>query len=50
MIDLFRNKFLLTYKNELFEIDLNIDDHEFENLKTALKKIVKKEGQLQINL
>ena len=49
MIDLYRNRFLMTYNNEVFEININISDHKFEHLKTALKKIANKEGQLKIH-
>ncbi len=48
-IDLYRNRFLILYKNELIEVKINLDDREFEKLKTALKKIANKEEQLKIN-
>jgi len=48
MIDLYRNRFLLTYDNEVFEIKISIGDHKFERLKNALKKSANKDGQLKI--
>ena len=47
-IDVFRKKILITYNNEIFEITIHAKDKKFENLKTALKKIANKEGQLRI--
>ena len=48
-IDLYRTKFLMTYENELFEIIINPNDDEFENLKKALVKIINNKGQLIIH-
>ena len=45
-IDLYRRKFLMTYDNELFEINVNPNDQEFGNLKKALVKIINNKGQL----
>ena len=39
----------LTYDNDLFEISINPNDHEFENLKKALEKIINNKGQLIIH-
>ena len=38
-ITLSRTKFLMTYDNELFEITINVDNQQFENLKKAIEKI-----------
>jgi endo-1,4-beta-D-glucanase Y len=48
-LDLYRTQLLMTYDNELFEISININDNEFENLKKALQKLTNKKGQLTIH-
>jgi hypothetical protein len=48
-VDLYRRQFLMTYKNELFEIGINPNDQEFGDLKKALEKIINNEGQLIIH-
>jgi hypothetical protein len=48
-IDLYRSQFLMTYDNELFEININPNNREFEDLKKALNKITNKRGQLIIH-
>lgn len=47
-IDVYRKKILITYNNETFEITFHAKDKKIENLKTALKKIANKQGQLTI--
>jgi len=47
-IDVYRKKILITCNNEIFEITIHAKDKKFENLKTVLKKIANKEGQLRI--
>lgn len=48
-IDLYRNCFMMNYKNETIEININISDRKFEKLKTALNKIVNKNSQIKIH-
>ncbi len=48
-IDLFRNRFLMGYKNEMIEVNININGRQFEKLKNALRKIANKEAQLRIH-
>ncbi len=45
-IDLFRTQFVMTWDNEIFKIDINVDDKIFENLKRILIKITNKKGQV----
>jgi hypothetical protein len=47
-IEVYRKKIVITYNNEIFEITIHAKDKIFENLKTALKKIANKDGQLRI--
>ena len=47
-IEVYRKQVLINYNNEIFEITINVNNKKFENLKTALKKIANKEGQLKI--
>ena len=47
-IEIYRTRILINYNNEIFEINININNIEFENLKIALKKIANKEGQMKI--
>ncbi|KAA9038541.1 hypothetical protein FW778_13355 [Ginsengibacter hankyongi] len=47
-INIYRKKILITRNNEIFEIAINSNNIEFENLKRALGRIANKEGQLQI--
>ena len=45
-IDLFRTQFVMTWDNEIFKIDINVDDTIFETLKRILMKITNKKGQV----
>lgn len=45
-IDLYRAQFVMTFNKELYEIQINVDDQKFENLKVALTKIANGKGQL----
>jgi hypothetical protein len=47
-IEVHRKQILISYNNELFEITININNKEFDDLKASLKKIANKEGQLKI--
>ena len=47
-IEIYRTRILINYNSEIFEINININNIEFENLKIALKRIANKEGQLKI--
>ena len=47
-IEIYRPRILINYNSEIFEINININNIEFENLKIALKRIANKEGQLKI--
>ena len=47
-IEVYRKQILIDYNNERFEIAININNTEFENLKKALEKIANKEGELRI--
>ena len=48
-ISLFRTQFVMTFDKEIFEININIDDQKFENLKHIINKITNKKGQLNIH-
>ncbi len=48
-IDLYRNRFMMSDKNETIEININISDRKFEKLKTALNKIVNKNSPIKIH-
>ncbi len=48
-IDLYRGQFLMTYDNELFEININPNDQEFGDLKKALEKLTNNRGQLIVH-
>jgi len=45
-IDLFRTQFVMTWDNEIFKIDINVDDKKFEQLKRTIIKITNKKGQV----
>ena len=45
-IDLYRTQFVMTFDKELYEIQINVDDQKFENLKVVLTKIANGKGQL----
>ena len=45
-VNLFRTQFIMTWENEIFKIDINVDDKIFENLKRILIKITNKKGQV----
>ena len=45
-IELSRTMFLLTFENEVFEIQIDVDDNEFKKLKQIIKKITNKKGQV----
>ena len=45
-INLYRTQFVMTFEKELYEIQINVDDQKFENLKVVLTKIAKGKGQL----
>lgn len=45
-INLFRTQFVMNWDNEIFEIELNVDDKIFENLKRILIKITNKTGRV----
>jgi hypothetical protein len=47
-IEVHRKQILINYNNELFEITINVNNKEFDDLKASLKKIANKEGQLKI--
>ena len=47
-IEIYRTRILINYNSEIFEINININNIEFENLKIALKRIANKDGQLKI--
>jgi len=47
-IEVHRKQILISYNNELFEITININNKEFDDLKASLKKSANKEGQLKI--
>ncbi len=48
-IDLFRTQFVMNWDNEIFEINIDIDNQIFENLKRTLKKIINKKGHLNFH-
>ena len=47
-IELSRNKFLMRKENDLFEINIQPNDEEYNNLKKTLAKLIKDKGQLMI--
>lgn len=47
-IDMYKNRILIIRDSEKYEINININGVEFENLKIALKKIANKDGQFKI--
>ena len=47
-IDIYRKKILIARNNEIYEIAINSNNIEFENLKRSLGRIANKEGQLHI--
>ena len=47
-IDMYKTLILIIRDSEKYEININVNDVEFENLKIAFKKIANKEGQLKI--
>src|ERR1017187_1138730 len=47
-IEVHRKQILINYNNELFQITINVNNKEFDDLKASLKKIANKEGQLKI--
>lgn len=48
-ITLTENKFILTIKNDKYEIQIHPNDQEWTELKTAIKRIAEHKGQLNIN-
>jgi hypothetical protein len=49
IINLYRTQFAMTCNNNLFEININVDDQKFENLKQIIKKVTNKKGQLNFH-
>lgn len=47
-IDMYKNRILIIHDSEKYEINININGVEFENLKIALIKIANKDGQFKI--
>jgi len=47
-IEVYRKQILINCNNEIYEIAINSNNIEFENLKSALGRIANKKGQLQI--
>lgn len=47
-IELNKNKFLMRRENDLFEINIQPNDEEYNNLKEILAKLTKDIGQLMI--
>lgn len=45
-INLSRNQFVLFFENEMYEIQLHLDNQTFEKLKIVLKKIAYKKGKI----
>ena len=45
-INLSRTKFTLTFENEVYEIQINSDNHTFDKLRIVLKKIAHKKGEI----
>lgn len=48
-IDLYKNRLLMSFGNELFEINFIIDDQEFEKIQKALKTLTHNKGNLIIH-
>ena len=48
-INLSRTQFLMNYKEEIIEIQLETNDLIFDKIKEALKKIINERGQININ-
>ncbi len=48
-IDLYRTKFVLELNQEMYEIEIDIDDQTFANLKDAITKLVNGTGQLKFH-
>ena len=48
-IDLYRTKFLMTFNNELIEINLKANDIEFENLKQIILQITNSKGEVNFH-
>ena len=47
--DLYRNKFLMDFNNNLFEINFDTDNSTFNDLKNMLLKITNERGRLTIH-
>ena len=48
-IDLNRSQFVMAFGNELYEIEINVDDPTFEKLKAVLTKLTNGNGQLNFH-
>lgn len=48
-MELYRDRVLIGYKDEIIDINININELQFDKLKKALKKIAYKNGQFRIN-
>jgi hypothetical protein len=48
-MQLWRTRLILCYENELIEVDIDINEPEYEHLKNILMKIANKNGQLTVH-
>ena len=49
LMNISHSRFSLSYEKDVIEIDLNINEQKFEEIKYIIKKITKKKGQLRID-
>ena len=48
-INLSRTQFVMTFKKEVFEIQIKVDNRKFEKLKQIIKRITNKKGQVNFH-
>jgi hypothetical protein len=48
-INLSRTQFVMTFKKEIFEIQIKVDKRKFEKLKQIIKRITNKKGQVNFH-
>ena len=48
-INLYRKQFLMTCGDDLYEINISVDDNTYKNLKLIIVQIVNKQGTVHIH-